>query len=152
MSDLGHGEKNLQRVYLVSIASISGIPKCSRGVRVAPQADITSPSVYTANQLDDQVRPLPRLVPITLNQAKPRTILIAWVVGNISPAHCAQTGMPFNGNMKPDGYMDGRSVNWANWIACIWFYEIVEKVIPSARFPAINRSMATRRSGRQLKA
>ena len=30
MPALGHGEKNSQRAYLVSIASISGIPKCSR--------------------------------------------------------------------------------------------------------------------------
>ena len=30
MAGLGHGEKNSQRAYLVSIASISGIPKCSR--------------------------------------------------------------------------------------------------------------------------
>ena len=27
---LGHGEKNSQRAYFVSIASISGIPRCSR--------------------------------------------------------------------------------------------------------------------------
>src|SRR5271168_2451305 len=30
MSESGHGEKNSRRAYLVSIASISGIPKCSR--------------------------------------------------------------------------------------------------------------------------
>ena len=30
MSELGHGEKNSQRAYLVSIASISGIPRCIR--------------------------------------------------------------------------------------------------------------------------
>ena len=49
--------------------------------------------------------------------------------------------------MKPDSRNDGISVNWANCIACIWFADIVEKVIPSARLPAMNRPSATSSSG-----
>ncbi len=71
-------------------------------------------------------------------------IRIACVAGMISPAHCAQTGMPLNGNMKFESRSDGRRVNWANWIAYIWFAATVENAIPSARLLAMNRPKATR--------
>ena len=41
--------------------------------------------------------------------------------------------------MKPDSRNDGSSVNWANCIACIWFADTVEKVMPSARLPAMKK-------------
>ncbi len=49
--------------------------------------------------------------------------------------------------MKPDSRNDGISVNWANWIACIWFAATVENVMPSARLLAMNRPSASSSSG-----
>ena len=44
----------------------------------------------------------------------PRTIRIAWVVGNSSPTHCAHGGIPRNGNINPDSIKDGIRVNCVN--------------------------------------
>ena len=53
-----------------------------------------------------------------------------WVAGRTSPSHCAHTGMPRNGNMKPDSRIDGSSMNTEACIACSWFWVTVEMVKP----------------------
>ena len=52
-------------------------------------------------------------MPLPLS-SMPRTMRMAWVVGKISPIHCAHSGMPANGvNMNPDSRNDGSRVNCA---------------------------------------
>jgi hypothetical protein len=53
---------------------------------------------------------------------------IVTVSGRPSPRYCAQTGMPANGNMKPDNRMLGRKNIIDICIACSWFCTMVEKV------------------------
>ena len=61
----------------------SALPSIAAGsapyqhLRSAPQADITSLSVYATNQLDDQIRPLPRLAPITLTKPSIKSFAVA---------------------------------------------------------------------------
>ncbi len=61
------------------------------------------------------------------------------VSGNTSPIHCAQSGMPRNGNMKPDNSIDGRKKKKVICMACIWVRAMVEKVKPTARLATMNR-------------
>ena len=58
MTAMGHGEKNSQRAYFVSIASISGIPRCSRaGLSRANRGHLKVPpakcaSLYASADVD----------------------------------------------------------------------------------------------------
>jgi hypothetical protein len=57
-----------------------------------------------------------------------RTMRTKWVSGRHSPIHCAQCGMPANGNMKPESSRFGRKNIIAICIACSWFCAKVENV------------------------
>ena len=57
-----------------------------------------------------------------------RTMRTKCVSGSPSPIYCAQTGMPANGNMKPDNRMLGRKNIIDSCIACSWFCTMVENV------------------------
>ena len=101
-------------------------------VQRLPIGKRAKPTTTTVNSAIGQISGAISLQPLPLS-SMPRTIRIAWVVGNMLPSHCAQTGMPRNGNMKPESMKDGIRVNWASWTACIWLAAMVEKVTPSAR-------------------
>ena len=60
-----------------ALPTIAAASEPFRHSRSAPLADITSLSGYTANQLDDQVRPLPRLAPITLIKPSIKSFAVA---------------------------------------------------------------------------
>ena len=60
-----------------------------------------------------------------------------WVLGRQVPTHCAHSGMPRKGNMKPESRMDGRKKKNAICTACSWFCARVEKVMPMERFAAM---------------
>src|SRR5437868_831414 len=87
-------------------------------IAMAPTIKVKRAIGHSSGRISAAVLPLSRM---------PRTMRSAWVVGKTSPAHCAQTGMPRNGNIKPDNKIDGSNVNWANCRACIWLVVIVEK-------------------------
>ena len=57
-----------------------------------------------------------------------RTMRMKCVSGSASPIHCAQVGMPANGNMNPDNRMFGRKNIIDICIACSWFCAMVENV------------------------
>ncbi len=48
-----------------------------------------------------------RPTPLPLSRM-PRTMRRKWVLGRQLPSHCAHTGMPRNGNMKPEIRIEGR--------------------------------------------
>lgn len=48
----------------------------------------------------------------------PRTRRTKWVSGSVSPIHCAQTGIPRKGNMKPESRMEGRKKKNVICMAC----------------------------------
>ena len=64
-----------------------------------------------------------------------------WVAGMPSPSHWAHTGMPRNGNMKPDSRIDGSRMNTEACMAWSWFCVTVEMVKPMARFTVMNSAV-----------
>ena len=48
----------------------------------------------------------------------PRTSSRKCVSGSSDPIHCAHSGMPRNGNMKPDSSIEGRKKKNVICIAC----------------------------------
>ena len=46
--------------------------------------------------------------------------------GKISPSHCAQSGIPAKGNMKPESSSEGRKKKNVSCIACICVRATVE--------------------------
>ncbi len=72
----------------------------------------------------------------------PRVSRMKWVLGRASPSHCATSGMPSNGNMKPDRSIDGSRMNTVICIAWNWVRAAVDMNNPSARFAAINAKAA----------
>ncbi len=60
--------------------------------------------------------------------------------GSTLPTTCAHSGIPRNGNMKPDSRIDGRKKKNVICIACSWLRAIDEKVMPSVRLAAMNSS------------
>ena len=70
----------------------------------------------------------------------PRTMRRKCVSGSASPSHCAQTGMPRNGNMKPDSRIDGSRKKKLICMACVMFCARLEKVMPTVRLAMMNTS------------
>ena len=69
------------------------------------------------------------------------------VAGSVSPIHCAQTGMPRKGNMKPDSRIEGSIMKNEACMACNWFCVSVEMVKPMARFTVMNSAVPVASSG-----
>ena len=57
-----------------------------------------------------------------------RTTRKKCVIGRRLPRSCAQTGMPWNGNMKPESRIDGSMKKKVSCIACICVRAKVENV------------------------
>ena len=68
------------------------------------------------------------------------------VAGSTSPIHCAHTGMPRNGNMKPDSRIEGSSRNTEACMAWSWFWVTVEMVKPMARLAVMNSAVPRQNS------
>ena len=65
-----------------------------------------------------------------------------WVIGSSSAPHCTTSGMPANGNMKPEIRIEGRNTSIATWIAWNWVRVRVEISRPMARLAKISSSAA----------
>ncbi len=72
----------------------------------------------------------------------PRTMRRKCVSGNASPIHCAQRGMPRNGNMKPDNKMLGKKKNIVICIDCICDRASVENVKPTPSVATMKSTIA----------
>ena len=72
----------------------------------------------------------------------PRMRRMKCVIGSTSASHCAATGMPAYGNMKPDSRICGRKVKKASCMAWNWLRARVEIRMPSARLAQMNSSEA----------
>ncbi|MNF50812.1 hypothetical protein D3C84_321180 [compost metagenome] len=72
----------------------------------------------------------------------PRVRRRKWVSGSTSAIHCAASGMPAKGNMKPDSRICGRKVKKAICIAWNWLRARVEMNTPSVRLAKMNTSEA----------
>ena len=96
------------RLSVVNLA-LQGISDISRSVKGAAASStiVLNNNGQTSGQICAGPLPFRRI---------PRTTLKKWVLGRTLPIHCAQTGMPRKGNMKPDRRMEGSR---KNTVACI---------------------------------
>ncbi len=72
----------------------------------------------------------------------PRTITTKCVRGSACASHCANRGMPSNGNMKPDSRIDGSIVANASWNAWNCVFANVEISRPSVSVAAMKSAAA----------
>jgi len=79
MAGLGHGEKNSRRAYLVSIASISGIPKCSRAGPSRARS-VRASRVVSVQRAHQQLG----FHPAALRQAARQALFLGSTNGNVS--------------------------------------------------------------------
>src|SRR5882724_3237735 len=66
----------------------------------------------------------------------PRTRSRKCVSGRSEPIHCAHSGMPRNGNMKPESRIEGRKKN-VICIAWSWLRAMEENMMPSVKLAAM---------------
>ena len=79
---------------------------------------------------------------------RPRAMRMKCVAGSISPSHCAQAGMPRNGNMKPESRIEGSRMKKEACMAWSWFWLTVDRVKPRARLTTMKSAVLNRSSGR----
>src|SRR6266567_292898 len=79
---------------------------------------VTAMVIATSIRPASQIASISRSVSVEPLSRIARTMRMKCVSGRHCPTHCAHSGMPANGNMKPDSRMFGRKNMKVIWIAC----------------------------------